>query len=302
MAAWNAQAISSMATAAALWGDSALLAQAQALAERLWQTHVRVDPTRTPPGDPVRPADDVGPARVRRISYAGVSAAQLGGLSDHAHLAVACFQLSSAGADPVWVRRGSAVLRQIVENFVRREEGELQLLESPDTAGLLATAQQGPLLATPLDGPEPSSVAALAQALQLAEALELLGAEDLRPGQILQHVKLAASKAPSVIGASMLVARRAARSSPAFRFLAGTAEDLARVRRAGALHGVPVEPVGAHSGVEGEAQTVDPTAALRLSVCLNSLGRMVCLPPVGSIDEALSALRGWPGLSPPGRT
>ncbi|MCH8565587.1 DUF255 domain-containing protein [Nesterenkonia sp. LB17] len=277
VAAWNAQAISSMATAAALWDDSALLGRAEALAEQLWRTHVTLEPASDT-------SDDAGRARVRRISYAGVPVAELGGLADHAHLAVACFQLGSAGADAAWVRRGAAVLRQILQNFVRRTDGEIQLLESPDTTGLLAAAQQGPLFATPLDGPEPSSVAALAQALQMAEALELLGAEDLRPGLILQHVKLAASKAPTVIGASLLVARRAGRRSPALRFLAGTAEDLAQVRRAGALHGVPVEPVA--------VEAVGTETPLRLSVCLNSVGTMICLPPVGSVDQALAALDG----------
>lgn len=283
VAAWNAQAITSMATAAALWDDSALLAQAEALAERLWQTHVRREPGEEPAAESAA-VHQAGRVRVQRISYAGVPAAGLGGLADHAHLAVACFQLSSAGADPGWVRRGAAVLGQILGRFVIRMDGEIQLLESSDAEGLLTAAQQGPLLATPLDGPEPSSVAALAQALQMAEALELLGAEDLRPAQILQHVKLAAAKAPTVIGASLLVARRAARQSPAFRFLAGTAADLAQVRRAGVLHGVPVEPVAAES--------VAPEAGLQLSVCLNAVGAMVCLPPVGSPDQALAALRG----------
>ncbi|MBO0596457.1 thioredoxin domain-containing protein [Nesterenkonia sp. E16_7] len=283
VAAWNAQAITSMATAAALWDDSALLAQAEALAERLWQTHVRHEPGEDP-ADESAALHRAGRVRLHRISYAGIPAAELGGLADHAHLAVACFQLGSAGADAEWMRRGAAVLGQILQSFVIREGGEIQLLESSDAEGLLTAAQQGPLLATPLDGPEPSSVAALAQALQMAEALELLGAEDLRPGQILQHVKLAAAKAPTVIGASLLVARRAARQSPAFRFLAGTAADLAQVRRAGALHGVPVEPVA--------AETVAPEAGLQLSVCLNAVGAMVCLPPVGSPDQALAALRG----------
>ncbi|MBA8920151.1 thioredoxin domain-containing protein [Nesterenkonia jeotgali] len=297
VAAWNAQAISSMATAAALWDDSALLGQAEALADRLWQVHVQQEPTGASEADSrgasgaaggaaegMPAEDDAGRARVRRISYAGVPASELGGLADHAHLAVACFQLSSAGADPGWIRRGAAVLRQILQNFVREQDGGIEILENPDTAGLLATAQQGPLLATPLDGPEPSSVAALAQALQMAEALELLDAEDLRPEQILQHVRLAAAKAPTVIGASLLVARRAGRRSPAFRFIAGTAEDLVQVRRTGALLGVPVEPV--------EKGSQRPGADLQLSVCLNSVGAMVCLPPVSSVEQALDALRG----------
>ncbi|MFD1345762.1 thioredoxin domain-containing protein [Nesterenkonia halotolerans] len=289
VAAWNAQTISSLAVAAALWADEALLDDAQALAQRLWQTHVTLDD------------DDDGAARVHRISYAGRRGDELGGLSDHAHLAVACFQLSSAGAetDPQtgaqdgaagpaqdagdWRDRGAAVLRMMLKTFVREQDGELQLLESADDDGLLAAAQHRPLFATPLDGPEPSSVAALAQALQMAEALELLSAEDLRPEQILQHVKLAAAKAPTVIGASMLVARRSARKSPAFRFLGGTAQDLAEVRRAGALYGVPVEPV--------DAKLVEPGAALRLSVCLNAVGSMVCLPPVDSLQEVLEGLR-----------
>ncbi|WP_218221764.1 thioredoxin domain-containing protein [Nesterenkonia sp. Act20] len=278
VAAWNAQTISSLAVAAALWADEDLLDDAQALAQRLWQTHVTLD--------------DDGAARVHRISYAGRPGDELGGLSDHAHLAVACFQLSSAGAQDGaqtaaldaagWRDRGAAVLRMMLKTFVREQKGELHLLESADDDGLLAAAQHGPLFATPLDGPEPSSVAALAQALQMAEALELLGPEDLRPEQILQHVKLAAAKAPTVIGASLLVARRSARKSPAFRFLGGTAQDLAEVRRAGALYGVPVEPVA--------EDLLEPGAALRLSVCLNAVGSMVCLPPVDSLQEALESL------------
>lgn len=118
----------------------------------------------------------------------------------------------------------------------------------------------------------------------MAEALELLDAEDLRPEQILQHVRLAAAKAPTVIGASLLVARRAGRRSPAFRFIAGTTEDLVQVRRTGALLGVPVEPV--------EKGSQRPEADLQLSVCLNSVGAMVCLPPVSSVEQALDALRG----------
>lgn len=197
VAAWNAQTISSLAVAAALWADADLLDETEALAQRLWRIHVTLD--------------DDGAARVHRISYAGRRGEELGGLADHAHLAVACFQLSSAGAqdpaqhpaqdpaqsaaDPAdWRDRGAAVLRMMLKTFVREQDGELQLLESADGDGLLAAAQDGPLFATPLDGPEPSSVAALAQALQMAEALELLSAEDLRPEQILQHVKLAAAR------------------------------------------------------------------------------------------------------------
>ncbi|MBE1523319.1 thioredoxin domain-containing protein [Nesterenkonia lutea] len=293
VAAWNAQAISSLAVAAALWADEALLADAEELAQRLWETHTALD--------------DDGAARVHRISYAGARAAELGGLADHAHLAVACFQLSSAGAagapaagahgdsgagtsetggaagERRWLERGEAVLRQMLKTFVQHQDGELQLLETADVGGLLSAAQQGPLLATPLDGPEPSSVAALGQALQMAEALELLGAEDIRPAQILQHVKLAAPKAPTVVGASLLVAGRAARRSPAFRFLGGTAEHLVEVRRAGALYGVLVEPVA--------AELVDPESPLRLSVCLNAVGSMICLPPVDSVPAALDGLR-----------
>jgi len=283
VAAWNAQALSSLAMAAALWDDAELLAQTEALAQRLWDTHVvLVGETEIAGGQDT--AQDGVRARVHRISYAGTRGLELGGLSDHAHLAVACFQLSSAGGSGEWLDRGAAVLREILNSFVRVQEGELQLLESAETGGILAAAQQGPLFATPLDGPEPSSVAALAQALQLGEALELLSFEDIRPAQILQHVKFAASKAPAVVGASLLVARRAARRSPAFRFLGGSPEDLVDVRRAGALYGVPVEPVA-----EG---LVDPGAQLSLSVCLNSVGSMICLPPVKSVERALEVLRG----------
>ena len=282
VAAWNAQAISSLAMAAALWDDAELLAQTEALAQRLWDTHVVLVGESQTAGEKDT-AQGCARAQVHRISYAGIRGADLGGLSDHAHLAVACFQLSSAGGSQAWLDRGAAVLREILHSFVRVQEGELQLLESAATGGILATAQQGPLFATPLDGPEPSSVAALAQALQLGEALELLSFEELRPAQVLQHVKIAASKAPTVVGASLLVARRAARRSPAFRFLGGSAEDLAEVRRAGALYGVPVEPV--------DAGLIDSDARLSLSVCLNSLGSMICLPPVGSVDQAVAGLR-----------
>lgn len=80
----------------------------------------------------------------------------------------------------------------------------------------------------------------------------------------------------------MLAAARAARQSPAFWVLSGTEQDVAEVRRAGALYGIPVEPVP--DGVVGEGER------LRLSVCLNGQESMVCLPPVGSVQEALEKL------------
>ena len=100
--------------------------------------------------------------------------------------------------------------------------------------------------------------------------------------EILHHVPFAAPKAPQLVGASMRVAARAARQSPAFRVVSGSAEDVAAVRRAGALSGIPVEPVS--DGVVQEG------APLRLSVCLNGEESMLCLPPVTSVEEALASI------------
>ena len=280
VAAWNAQAVASLAQAAALWEDADLLEEAEQLGRRLWAVHVEEDPSDRS-------------AAVYRTSYGGVRGDRLGTLSDHAQVVNACFALSSAGAGEAagWARRGAAVLDLTLDRFVKHggEEGTpLSLLESLDEDGLLTQAQHGgDAQASPFDGPEPSGVAALAQAIQTAEALQtaegLVPAElPVRAAEILNHVPFAAPKAPQLVGASMLAAARAARQSPAFRVLSGTEQDVAEVRRAGALYGIPVEPVP--DGVVGEGER------LRLSVCLNGQESMVCLPPVGSVQEALEKL------------
>ncbi len=297
VAAWNAQAVASLAQAAVLWEDAELLEEAEQLGERLWAVHVEEDSSGRS-------------AAVYRTSYDGVRGGRLGTLGDHAQVAGACFALASAGVDKAagWLERGRLVLSFTLRRFLVREgEGEdapLSLMESLDEGGLLFQAQHGAGHATPFDGPEPSSIAALAQALQTAEALELLedlprvrvstperadaglspeaAPEPLRAADILHHVPFAAPKAPQAVGASMLAAARAARQSPAFRILAGSPQEVAEVRRAGVLHGIPVEPVP--PGVVGEGEQ------LRLSVCLNGQESMLCLPPVGSVQEALAKL------------
>ena len=287
VAAWNAQAVASLAEASALWADGELLRFAEQLGERLWGRHAEI-----------LGSGEQETALIRRTSYAGQPGAALGTLSDHAQMVNACFALASAGAGAEagqagpagWVERARVVLNTILQRFVRREAGEretLVLLESADESGLLAQAQQGVADASPFDGPEPSSVAALAQALQTAEALQTddslgLGELSLASAEILHHVAFAAPKAPQLVGASMRAAARGARQSPAFRVIGGSAEDVAAVRRAGALYGIPVEPVPA--GVVGEG------APLQLSICLNGAEAMLCLPPVGSVEDALAAI------------
>jgi len=325
VAAWNAQAVASLAEAAALWADEELLSFAEELGERLWQTHAELVE-----GAGAAPE---ATALVFRTSYAGRHGPALGTLGDHAQMVNACFTLASAGAGSgsgagsgagpagtpsaavgadaaEWAQRGRQVLHAVVERFIRRQPGELQprelqpgelqaeepqsgeqqalvILESADEGGLLAQAQHGVADASPFDSPEPSSVAALAQALQTAEALQSddsLGWEQLPVAstEILHHVVFAAPKAPQLVGASMRAAARAARQSPAFRLVSGSAEDVAAVRRAGALYGIPVEPVP--DGVVQEG------AMLRLSVCLNGEESMLCLPPVTSVEEALASI------------
>ncbi|OSM43030.1 hypothetical protein, partial [Nesterenkonia sp. PF2B19] len=72
------------------------------------------------------------------------------------------------------------------------------------------------------------------------------------------------------------------------RMLAADVEDARQVRRTAALAGIPVEPV--------ELPADAPAGGLQLSVCLNAPSAMVCLPPVGTVEEALEA------ISPAGRT
>lgn len=304
VAAWNAQTIRAVAETAALWDDAGLLDWATRSAQLLWEVHVTSsEPAVTHTAEGAQSA-----AWVYRTSYAGRAGGRLGTLTDHAQLASACFALVTAGAPEIWLQRGQSLLHTI---------GRAAVLDSPagqETAGaadsvdgastpagghqentapparavaesleddtLLATAQDGPLLATPLDGPEPSGIAALAQALQAASALEL--DVPLRTAEVLQHLQTTAEKAPTAVGASLLAGRRAAAGSPALRILSGTAEQIAAVRRAGVLYGLPVEPVPAHR--------VLPEGSLSLSVCLNEPGRMVCLPPVGEIEEALAGI------------
>ncbi|HIW98810.1 MAG TPA: hypothetical protein H9871_01570, partial [Candidatus Nesterenkonia stercoripullorum] len=150
-----------------------------------------------------------------------------------------------------------------------------------------------PSYATPLDGPEPSGIAALAAAVQVAEALQLSGElvvngqQPPEPHELLHHLDLLAPEAPGAVGASLRVARQVAASSPAFRVAGATSGALAEVRRAAAVYAVPVEPVEA-SAVREEAP--EPGHELQLSVCLSGPQQRLCKPPVASLEEALTGI------------
>lgn len=300
VASWNAQAVCSLAEAASLWEDPEILAFAEDLGGQLWEVHAAAEGASE--------AEETA-TRVLRTSYGGVPGAQTGTLADHAQTALACFALASAGAHgpgeaapQLWTDRGCSVLTFVLRHLLRREgDGTLTVLESLDESGPLRAAQGGEAHAAPFDGPEPSGVAVAALALQAAEALELIerlpgpaGAEEEPPRapDLLHHLALAAPRAPLVVGASLLAASRAARRSPAFRVVAGAPGHPAEVRRAGALYGVPVEPVAAEAIEEGRA--------LGLSVCLNSPEAMVCLPPAESVEAAVEEIsRGRPRSQTP---
>ncbi|WP_010524141.1 thioredoxin domain-containing protein [Nesterenkonia sp. F] len=296
VAAWNAMAVRSLAEAAVCWADEDLLERAGRLGERLWDVHVDDGTGDVGPGLAAGDAD-AGPV-VRRVSHAGRADAALGTLTDHAQMISACFTLASVGAGDAqrWLDRGRRLLATLRRRFVvEDEEGRPALVESADGGAMLTAALQGPALATPFDGPEPGGVAAAADALQQAEALvatadgDGLPDEDaLRAADILHHAPTAAPRAPMVVGSSLQVLRRVAVGSPAFRILSATAEDLAAVRRAAVLHGPAVEPPA-----EG---AIGPGRPLRLSVCLNAVEAMVCLPPESTVAAALGRL----GERPPG--
>ncbi|GAB3192528.1 thioredoxin domain-containing protein [Nesterenkonia suensis] len=271
VASWNATAVRSLAEASMLWGEQESLHFAEELAESLWRLHVQH-------GDGQH--GDSGVSGVARVSYGGRTDGRPGTVADHAEVASACFALSSATGRRWWLDRGVAVLRATLASFTRQGERGWEVREHLDDDGLLTAAQAGPSLAGPLDGPEPSAVASLAAALQTAEALEV--PLELRATDLLHHLGLVAAKAPTVAGASLLVARRAARRSPALRLLAAEAEQARQVRRTAALAGMPVEPVE----LPGDA----PVGELQLSVCLNAPSAMVCLPPVGTVEEALEEI------------
>lgn len=329
VAAWNAQAIRSVAEASALWEDPQLLEFAEGIAERLWEVHAETQPAELPRDDEreaqerdaefssVQDRSRVS-ATIYRTSYAGSRGSGVGTLADHAQVVSMCCALASAGADgTVWLDRAASVLRFVLNEFVRRpdasgEGGEtgvdpakpggearagIRVLDSLDDDGLLAQVQGGAAEATPVDGPEPSSMAALAQALQQAEAAGLLpdlprvkpsgrsgqvSWEPLQPSDLLHHLQLIGPQAPLAVGGSLLAARRAAQGSPAFRVVSGRAEDIAEVRREGALLGVPVEPL--------DGGVVGPDQQLQVSICLNGAAGGVCLAPAGSADGALAGL------------
>lgn len=311
VAAWNAQAVRSLAEAAALWDDPELLQFAETTADRLWEIHAQVQHGQQPdaaegPLDELRAGEDraqssaATSAKILRTSYDGARGEGLGTLADHAHTAAMCFALVSAGAHGSrWLDRGAGVLRYVLQEFIQSGEEGLQVLDTLDADGLVTCIQGGAAEATPVDGPEPSSIAALAQALQLAEALglgtwqprvkpdpdpERNGAGlPLQPADLLHHLPLIGPQAPMAVGGSLLAARRAAQGSPAFRITSGRAADIAMVRRAGTLLGIPVEPLA--EGIEPS-----PEQSLQLSICLNSASGGMCLAPQDTLAAALAQL------------
>ncbi|NDK31041.1 thioredoxin domain-containing protein [Nesterenkonia haasae] len=272
VAAWNAQAIRSLAEAAMIWDDVETLGFAEQLAERLWAVHTEAGPSGT---------------RVYRTSYDGARGQKIGTLADHAHTVNACFSLASAlagsGREATWVDRGRQVLDYTLSSAVVRHGDEVTWSLADSFEAMAAPGQSGPQLASPVDGPEPSSVAALAQALQAAAALQQPAGE-ISTEDILHHVPLIGPQAPLAVSGSLLAARRVAAGSAAFRILSGTAADISEAKKVGALLGIPVEPLG-DGVVIGSAQP------LTLSLCLSGAGGGVCLAPVSSIGEALSAIR-----------
>ncbi|WP_146341403.1 thioredoxin domain-containing protein [Nesterenkonia sp. NBAIMH1] len=264
VASWNAQAVQSVAEAAALWEDAELLDFAESLAERLWETHT----------------DEEG--RVCRTSYAGKRGTGVGTLSDHAHLISACFALASAGAGSEWAARAAHALRFTATHFVQRSDAGLEVLDTLDEEGLLHAAQAGAAHASPFDGSEPSPIAALAAAVQQAEAFAVDVDLPMRSGELLQHVAPAAPRAPIAVGSSLLALRRSVQQSPALRLFGGSPEDAAQVRRTGALLGIPVEPPA--------PGTVSKGAELRVAVCLNGPETSMCLVPQGDLRAALAPL------------
>lgn len=312
VAVWNAMAVRSLVQAATLWEDPELLLQAEAIAERLWQIHAEVHQG-PPPRDNQRYLNEVragfssvqgqvgGSAKIYRTSYHGAHSGAEGTLADHVQVASMCFALASAGAGELeWVDRGASVLRFVLNEFLKFDGDSLQVVESLDADGLLAQVQDGAAEASPIDGPEPSSIAALAEALQAAEALGVSRSlpwimparladrpqqwQPLRPAELLQHLPVLAAEVPTAVGASLAAARRAVMGSPAFRVVSGTQSDISTLRRSGVLLGIPVEPLSPEARV-GEDQP------FQVSVCLNQLVGGVCLAPSSSIDDALDALR-----------
>ncbi|WP_166429935.1 thioredoxin domain-containing protein [Nesterenkonia sphaerica] len=270
VAAWNAQAVRSLAEAAMVWDDAEVLSIAEQLAETLWTVHA---------------VPETEGARIHRTSYGGVRGERLGTLADHAQVANACFSLASAlvgtGREHPWGRRAQEVLSWTLTRAVQRSTDDDALTLADTFEESAAPGQTGPQLASPVDGPEPSSIAALAQALQTSAALQ--HAAVLDPADILHHVPVVAPQAPLAAGGSLTAARRAAVGSPAFRILSATAADLAEVRRAGALLGIPLEQLG-------ESAVVGPEQQLALSVCLTGPGGGVCLAPAQTVRGALAGI------------
>lgn len=295
--AWNAMAVRALAEAGACLEDEALVSFAVSLGQRLWELHVVQEPGRA------------GVLQVRRISYAGTAEPRPGTLGDWSQLASACFALASVSGHQeaaVWRDRGHRVLSGALAEFLRRApDGTPVLLEALDEDGLLRTAQQAPLLAAPLDDAEPSPVAALAFALQSAEALGVTvtdaeAEQVLEVSEVLRHLPLVAPKAPVVVGASLQVALRRARGSAALRLSpagaaspgAGGGLSRAAVRRLGALYGVPVEPETDTGAGQSAGETAGQGAGdVVVGLCLNAPEARVCLPPIGDEPELVASLQ-----------
>lgn len=274
VASWNAQTIRSLAEAAMIWDDAETLSFAEKLADKLWAVHTESGPDG---------------ARICRTSYDGVRGKKLGTLADHAHTVNAYFSLASAlvgtGRESLSVNRGRQVLDYTLSRAIVRDAQDAASWSLADSfEDMAAPGQSGPQLASPIDGPEPSSVAALAQALQTAAALQHPPVGEISAVDILHHVPLIGPQAPLAVGGSLVAARRAAAGSAAFRILGGTPADLAQLRRVSALLGIPVEPLG-------DGVVISFRQQLTLSVCLSGAGGGVCLAPVSSISAALSAIR-----------
>jgi uncharacterized protein len=188
VAAWNGLAVSALARAGGVFGESRFVEAALRAGALLWDLHV------PPVVEPVE-------TRLLRVSRDGVAGAPAGVLEDYGCVADAFLALAEATGDGVWVERAGQLLDVALEQFAAGDGGFHDTAADAET--LIARPRD------PSDNASPSGHSAVTTALIRYAALTGSGRHRDAAEAALASVRLLAEKAPRFAGWSLAAAAAA---------------------------------------------------------------------------------------------
>jgi hypothetical protein len=275
LAGWNGLAVTGLLRASGATGSAAASAMALRVAEFL-------------AGEMLSTGSDGAGTRLTRVFKDGQVKLD-GTLEDYAMVARAFFDLAEATGDPVWWRRGEALMAEVLARFYREEDGVGAFyLPASDSVDRLVHRPE-----SNHDGAIPSGAAvAIECLLRLGHVAGDQRALDLAERYLAQRAPQAAAQ--PYMGARLLAGLDLYLGGIELVVSDGTGRDelLAAARRAYAPTLMVAGPWAAPSLLDGRG--ADAAGRARAYVCRGQ----TCAPPVTDPKELAALLAQFPAVDP----